>query len=134
MGAQHGKSTVITVGGDDISAYTTNSQLTRGADSHDITGYGKNDHVWSGGLGTGEFTAEGWYDNTAVTGPHAVLAPLRGTVVEIIRKPEGTGTGKPLETFDALIEEYAESSPVADIVKWTLKSKVSDAIADTTQA
>lgn len=129
----HGKGTVITVASKDISQYCTTSSLTRGADKHDVTGYGKNDHVVQGGLLTGEFTCEGTYDNTASTGPRAALQPLVGTVAACTRKPEGTGVGKPLETFSALLDQYVETSPVADMVKWSAKFTVSDAIATTVQ-
>lgn len=129
----HGKNTVITVAAKDISQYCTNSQLTRGGDSHDVTGYGKDDHVMFGGLKKGEFTCEGTYDNTAGTGPRGALRPLVGTVAACTRRPEGTGVGKPHEAFQALLEEYQETSPVADMVKWQAKFTVSDAITDTTQ-
>lgn len=130
----HGKNTVITVATKDISQYCDTSQLTRGADEHDVTGYGKNSHV-SGptGLKKGEFTCGGTYDNTASTGPKAAIQPLIGTIAAITRKPEGTGSGKPLETFSAFIAEYVETNPVNDFVKWSAKMTVSDDIADTTQ-
>jgi hypothetical protein len=133
MSFVHGKNTVITVAAKDISQYTNTSQLTRGADKHDVTGYGKQDHVVQGGLLTGEFSCEGTYDNTASTGPRAALAAIVGTVVTCTRKPEGTGVGKPLETFLALLESYVETNPVADMVKWSAKFTVSDAIATTVQ-
>jgi hypothetical protein len=56
-----------------------------------------------------------------------------GTNATITRKPEGTGVGKPLETFDAVLEQYVETNPVADFIKWSAKFTVSDAIATTTQ-
>lgn len=133
MSFVHGKNTVITVATKDISQYCNKSQLTRGADSHDLTGYGKQAHVVAGGLLKNEFTCEGNYDNTAVTGPRAALEPLVGTVVACTRKPEGTGVGKPLETFSALLEQYVETNPVADYISWSAKFTVSDVIADTTQ-
>lgn len=133
MSKSHGKLTVITVATNDISPYCTNSQLTRGGDKHDLTGYGKDDHVFQGGLKSGSFTCEGWYDNTATVGPGIVMKPLVLTVVAVTRKVEGTGVGKPLESFSALLEEYVETSPVADYVKWSAKFTVSDAITDSTQ-
>lgn len=129
----HGKNTVITVATKDISQYCNTSQMTRGADSHDVTGYGKDDHVLSGGLRKGEFSCGGTYDNTASNGPRAALRPFIGAVVACTRKPEGTGVGKPLETFSALLEDYQETNPVADMVSWSAKFTVSDAITDTTQ-
>ncbi len=133
MGWQHGRHTEITVGGVDISAWTNTSELERTADSHDVTGYGKNSHVYEGGLKDGKFTCGGVYDNTADTGPHDVLNPLVGTVAEIVRKVEGTGTGKPTQTFDGLLVSYVETAPVADMVTWSAEFTVSDDVAETAQ-
>lgn len=134
MAFVHGKDTEISVAAKNLSTYTNTSEFTRGADSHDVTTYGKDDHVHSGGLRTGGFTMGGTYDNTAVNGPAAALEPLIGTVAEIIRKPEGTGTGKPQQTFDALLTSYVETSPVADMVSWSAEFTVSDAVVTTAQA
>lgn len=134
MSFVHGKNTVVTVDSNDLSTWTNNSQITRGADEHDLTGYGKNTHVVQGGLLKHSFTMDGNYDSTTSTGPRATLQPIVGTVVTVTRKPEGTGTGKPLESFSALLTEYVETNPVADFVKWSAKFTVSDDISDSTQA
>jgi hypothetical protein len=134
MAFVHGRDTEITVGGDDLTEFTNTSEFTRGADVHDVTTYGKSAHVHQGGLRTGGFSMGGTYDNTANTGPAAVLEPLIGTTAEIVRKPEGTGTGKPQQTFDAVLSSYVESSPVADMVSWTAEFTVSDTVATTTQS
>lgn len=134
MAFQHGKSTFISLAGDNLSAFTTTSQLERSADSHDVTTYGKDDHVFAGGLGNGTATISGIYDNTAVTGPRAVIMPLVGTVVELIRQPEGTGSGKPQDVVDVLVLKYVETNPVADMVTWSCDLQLSDAIDTTAQA
>ncbi|KXK61953.1 hypothetical protein AWW66_10965 [Micromonospora rosaria] len=133
MGWQHGRFTEIEVAGDDISTWTNTSEMTRGAASHNVTSYGKNAEVHTGGLLSGQFTCGGVYENTAVTGPHAVLNPLVGQVVEIIRRPEGSGTGKPEQTFQALCTQYVETSPVADNVTWSAQFTISGDVAETTQ-
>lgn len=129
----HGKDTFISLDGDNLSTYTNTSELTRGADKHDVTTYGKNDHVFTGGLGNNSASMSGIYDNTASTGPRAVIEPLVGTVVTLIRRPEGTGSGKPQDSVSVLVEEYVETSPVADMVTWSVKLQCSDAVTSTTQ-
>lgn len=129
----HSEVTVITIAGDDISQYANASDLERTADSHDVTTYGKGAHVFQGGLDNGTASVSGIYDNTAVTGPRVVLEPLVGTVVELVRRPEGTGSGKPQDTVDVLVTSYKEDAPIADMVKWTLSLQLSDAIASTAQ-
>lgn len=130
----HGKNTVIILDGDDLSAFTRTSSLERGADKHDVTTYGKNDHVFAGGLGMNAFSMGGIYDNTASTGPRGVIEPLVGTVVTLVRRPEGTGVGKPQDSVSVLVEKYVETNPVDDMVTWTADLQPSDAVTSTTQA
>lgn len=134
MSFVHSKNTVVTLFGVDLSPYVTSSEFNRGADSHDVTTYGKNDHVFQGGLGKGTASLEGIYDNTAPTGgPRATIEPMIGLTGTLIRKPEGTGSGKPQDSVTVLVEEYVETSPVADMVKWSVKLTLSDAVTSTTQ-
>jgi hypothetical protein len=129
----HGKETVITVAGIDISIYTKSSELEKGADSHDITCYGADDYSYSGGLGSGKFKMEGVY-NSAAAGPRATLLPLVGTVVAIIRRTEGTGSGLPQDSFNLLIDKYVETNPVAGMVTWSCDGTKSGALDSTAQA
>lgn len=120
MAKKHGKNTVVKVNGTDLSTYANASELTRTSDSHDTTTYGNDAHRVSGGLLDGKFHMSGFYDTTAVTGPRAILEPLIGVDGTVItRQPEGTGVGKPQDQFNALLNSYVESNPVADMVTWT---------------
>jgi hypothetical protein len=124
----HGKNTVIKFATKDVSQYTNASELDRTADVHDTTGYGLNDHTNQGGLLAGTGSAEGTYDNTAVTGPRAALMPLLGTTVALVRQPEGAGAGKPQDACSVVMSGYNESAPVADMVKWKVTFTVTGAV------
>lgn len=134
MATSHGKLTVITVATKDISPYTKTSSLERSAKTHDVTGYGVNDEAHAGGLLGGKFTCGGVYDNTVSVGPRNALNGLLGTVVAVVRKVEGTGTGKPQDAFSAVLEKYVESNPHDDMVTWSADFTVSGAVTATTQA
>lgn len=129
----HGKGTVITVATKDLSAFTKTSTLERTAKTHDVTGYGVDDELHSGGLKTGTFTMSGVYDNTASTGPRNVLNALLGTTVAVVRKGEGTGTGKPNDAFSGILEKYVETNPHDDMVTWSADIKVSGPVTATAQ-
>lgn len=129
----HGKDTYISLDGDDLSAYSNNVEFGRTADSHDITTFGKNSHVYQGGLGDGTSTIAGVYDSTALVGPRAVVTPLIGTTVPMVHRPEGTGTGKPEDTVDVLITGYSETSPVADMVTFSIDVQFSGDVTTTAQ-
>jgi hypothetical protein len=134
MALAHSKRTFVSLDGDDLSAFTNTSNFEKNSDEHDVTTYGKDAHVVAGGLLGGAATMGGFYDTTASTGPRAVIEPLVGTVVEYIRQPEGTGSGKPQDKVDVLVKKYTESSPVADYVTWSLDMTFSDVIDSTAQA
>ncbi len=133
MAKQHGKDTVATLGGNDLTQYSNNSQLEFTADSHDTTTYGKQAHVFSGGLKNGTGSISGFYDTTAVTGPRAVLKPMVGTVVQLIHRPEGTGAGKPQDKVNVLVTKYTQTHPVADMVTWAVDLQFSDDVDSTPQ-
>lgn len=134
MAFKHGKDTVIKLNAVDLSAYVTTSELTRTGDSHDVTTYGKANHVYIGGLKDGKASMAGIYDSTAVSGPRAAIMGLIGTNVTLIRQPEGTGTGKPQDSVNVLVTSYVETNPVADMVTWSCEMQLSDAITTTAQA
>jgi hypothetical protein len=125
VGTAHGKQTVLTVNAKDISPYCKTSSLERGSAVHNTTGYGVDDELNAGGLRNGKFTVSGVYDNTALVGPRIVLNPLVGTLVPIIRKLEGSTTGKPIDTFSAILEKYVETNPHDDMVTWSADFTVS---------
>lgn len=134
MATVHGKNCQVSLDGDDLSVYSKKVDFEQEADSHDVTCFGKNSKVYAGGLKDGTATVEGVYDTTVSVGPAAVVRPLLGTVVELIYKPEGTGTGKPTHTVDVLVTSYKESAPVDDMVSWTADLQLSDDVASTTQS
>lgn len=135
MAFVHGKGTVVTLDGDTLSAYTNNVQFNRSADAHDVTTFGKNSKVYQAGLKDGTATIQGIYDSTVSTGPGAVLRPLvGGAAVELVYRPEGTGSGKPEAAVDVLVTAYEETAPVADMITFSATLQFSDDIDDTAQS
>lgn len=133
MSFVHGKGTVVTLNAKDLSTYCNKSSMKRGGDVQDVTTYGFDDHVFQGGLKTGDASLEGIYDSSASNGPRGVIEPVLNTVVVFTRKPEGTGAGKPLETCNVLVTNYQETNPVSDYISWSVDLKVSGPVALTTQ-
>lgn len=129
MAFVHGKGTAVTIDGDDLSAYSTNVQFNRSADTHDVTTFGKTSKVYAAGLKDGTATLQGIYDATALVGPSAVLGPLvGGAAVELVYMPEGDTTGKPARTVDVLVTAFEETAPVADMVTFSATLQFSDDI------
>lgn len=113
-----GADAVILLDGDDISDFIDVATVTDSADDLDVTTYGNNGHRHRGGLKAATVTLGGVYDTTA-SGPHDTIPPLLGTVVSVEWRPEGTGSTLPKTTGSVLVQQYVESPPVADIIRWT---------------
>ncbi len=133
MTAAHGKDTEHTVDGDDLTEWIKTSNWEVNPDIHDFTGSGTDDKRNRGGQIGRSLTLGGWYDTTTGTGP-AILEALAGTTVPIVRKLQGTGTGKPQQAFSAVVGKYVESGKNDDIIQWTCDFAVDGAVATTTQA
>jgi hypothetical protein len=132
MAFVHGKDTVLILDGDDLSVYCNTSELEQEADEEDVTTYGVDDYVFAGGLRKGSASMGGIYDNTD-SGPKAVIEPLIGSVVTLVRRPEGTGSGLPQESVSVLVKKYTETNPVNGMIKWSADLTKSGAITRTTQ-
>lgn len=134
MANVHTKLTIVKLGAADISTFSNESEFVRKADVHDKTCYGADDHVYHGGLGDSTFKVGGLYDNTATTGSRNVIEPLIGTTVVLTRQLEGAGSGKPQDVVDMVVTSYTESSPVADMIKWSMEGQCSGAVNSAVQA
>ena len=137
----HGKDTYISVNGKDISAFCNSSEFGRKAQTHNVTMYGSPAYAdgrkagqFKGGIVDAEGKCSGVYDKTVTTGTRAVFADLVGKNVPLIRRPEGTGTGRPEESVEIVVTDYTETNPVADMVAWSCDFQCSGVVAVTTQA
>lgn len=132
MALIHGKNTIFKIATVDISAYCNTSEVTNGADEHDVTGYGASGHGYQGGLINAKVTVGGTYAS-GTTGPRGVINPLVGTNTTFVRQSEGVGTGKPQDTGTVHVKSYVETNPVADMIKWAAELTVSGVINSAVQ-
>ena len=128
-----GADAVFLLDSEDLSDFIDTVTFTGSADSLDVTTYGNGGHRKRGGLTDGSISIGGVYDTTA-GGPRAIVKPLVGTVAAFDWRPEGTGTGKPKSTGSVLVQNYVESSPVADIVRWTAALEIDGDVTDADQS
>lgn len=133
MAAGHSKLTVIKVGTNDLSAFCNTSEFPRSAEAGDTTGYGSNSKTYGGGLKDATFTMGGTYDDAASGTPAVVLGGHESETLSLTRQPQGTGTGKPQQKFDAVLTRYVESAPVAGFIAWTADFQCTGDIDDTAQ-
>lgn len=134
MSKIHGRVSEIELDGNDLSSYSNSIEFSRSADSHDVTTFGNDAHVYAGGLTDGTVTIEGIYDDTAGSGPAAVIEPLIGKSVTLVYRPEGTGSGKPEHSVEVVVTDFTTSAPVADMVTWSVECQMSGSVTTTTQS
>lgn len=130
----HGKNTFVSVNAADLSAFTNSSELKREGDKHDVTCFGQVAHKYQSGLTDGTFAMKGVYDDGPTTPQTVLMGLLGGGLVELVYRPEGTGSGKPHYTFDVIVTTYEETGEVAEMIKWAAECQISEAVAIGTQA
>ena len=92
------------------------------------TALGDAGRKWIGGLENVTVTIEGHFDDTATTGPDAVLGALRthDTAVAFDYGPEGNSTASSDIKYSGtcFVRSYVVSSRVGDIVGWRAELQV----------
>lgn len=134
MTRRHGKDTVVTIDGNDISPFTDNTVFTEAVDTHDITGYGLEAHDFIAGLYLNNVTISGNYDD-GMTGPAAVIRPIKDAKLPVtfVYQPEGVGSGLPQRSLSVLVQNYVETDPAADKITWTSELQGVSVVDDTPQ-
>lgn len=132
---QHGSDTELSVRAIDISEHCKTSTLEESTKLSDLTGYkpaGKAE-IHGGGLKGGKFTVSGVYDKSETTAPALAMKGRHGETMAIIRKLEGTGAGKPQESFNAVLEKFAQTAPHDDFITWSADFTVTGPVDDDPQ-
>lgn len=134
MGNIHGRLTVVKVNAVDISEFTDNTEFNDGVDTHDTTTYGAGRKRYDSGLGDGTISIGGTHSNEA-NNPRDVLKPLMaaGLPVEFVYRPNGTGASKPQSIVNVLVKSYKDSSPVANMCKWTAELQMTEDLNEADQ-
>lgn len=131
---QHGKSTSFQISAHEIGPYVTAVTFEADNDIHDITTFGATNHRYLAGLIDGKVTISGFWDKTAVVGSYTTIYALVGVAAgaACIYGPEGSTTGKVKQSFTAVLESYAESAPVADMVTFKADFRIDGAVTSST--
>lgn len=121
MAFRHGKNAAVWIGTNDISAYLDQADKSTDVDTSETTTFGKGWKTFIAGLIGSSTSIGGSYDGTASTGPAALMetAIANGTAWPWKVFPGGSASGQRQHSFNALITNYSESSPVGDKVTWS---------------
>ncbi len=81
-----------------------------------------------------EFELDGAFDNTATTGPDAVLSGIVGKTGTVSYGPAGNGSGQRKITGEFLCLSYRITSRINNLVRFKARFQQDDAISITTWA
>lgn len=114
----------------EIGPYCDSITFTRQNDTPDVTTFGNTGHKYTATLTDGSIALAGVWDKTATVGSYTVLSVLVGDLdgAAFIYGPEGSATGKVKYSGTMILESYAESAAVADVVRFTATAKISGAV------
>lgn len=130
MANAFGPDSTISVDGQDISAYVKTVEFNLSRAALDVTTKGASGVAKRGGLTDGTIRITGLWDDTASSGSFTVFSPqmvnatLEDPPIAFVWKPNGTAT----YTGTAVISEYAESSPIDDMVAFTATLEISGSV------
>jgi hypothetical protein len=135
MAFRHGRLAEISVAGTALQTFCTSLDLSIDADTADTTTFGSTWKSALAGTAGAKLELAGDFDPTASTGPAAVLmTALTGLApVAVVHKPGGTASGQRTNSFNAIVTNYAESSPVGGIITFKASLLVTGAVTPTTQ-
>lgn len=137
---KHGKNTYFALDGVsgsvvNISDTLNEASMPRAIETADTTAFGQNDKTYITGLGDATISLSGMFDATVDAMIHGDIANLKsGSVASLSFEygPSGSAGGSPKFTGEALITSYEISSPVADVVTYSLELQVTGAVTGTT--
>jgi len=134
MAFRHGKNASITINAVDLSTFCDNLDLAVDVDTADTTTFGSTWKTALVGVAGAKLDLSGDYDPTATTGPaSAIFACITGGVpVAVLHKPGGTAGGQRLNSFNAIVTNYGETSPVGGIVSFKASLLVTGAVTPST--
>ena len=116
----------------DLSAYVTEIDGLPGARGlYETTAMSDKGSVFIPAVEDARVALRGLFDDTASSGPDAVLGPLRthGTAVDFEYAPEGTSSGSVKYSGVCWVEAYELRSRVGKLVEWTASLRVDGVVA-----
>ncbi len=131
MAFVHGKSSVFKLDNasgslTDISAFVNNVDFPETADVAETSVLGASNKTYIVGLKDATISLGGLFDATV----DAILGAVVGQTATLSYEysPEGTGSGKIKYTGEAILTNYALSSPVGDVVAYSADLQCSGAV------
>lgn len=117
-----------------LTSYIDSVDFDNSVDLGETTTAGAEDKTFVSGQAEHDLSISGKYDETASTGPDAVLFGIVGleTTSTFEFGPAGSTSGRPKYTGECFLTGYKTSAPVGGVVTFTADFKITGAVTRTT--
>jgi hypothetical protein len=128
MAKVHGKDSFFELNSVELSAFLTEISVSRSGDVAEASTMGDSAKEYMPGLKDATISISGRWDDTASTGPDAVLSAALGTEVAFEYGPEGDDSGDIKHSGNCIVTAYNVSSSIGDVVAFTAEMQVTGAV------
>lgn len=129
MAKHHGKDSTFTIDGVELTTYLDSITMPETVDVAETSTMGQDAKTYIEGMSGGTISISGRWDETATTGPDAVLSGLKGAGESaFVYGPAGDATGAVTYTGNAILTGYSRTSPIGDVVAFTADFQITGAV------
>jgi predicted secreted protein len=132
---KHGKNAQFELAGTNLSTTLNEITLPREIETAETTAFGTQDKTYITGLSDATVSLSGMFDATTDSAISTIIANLKsGSIASasFTYGPSGSVASSPKFTGDALVTSYEISSPVGDVVTYSLELQCTGAVTGTT--
>lgn len=131
---KHGKNAQFELAGTNLSTTLNEISLPREIETAETTAFGTQDKTYIVGLSDATVSLSGMFDATTNTAINAIITNLKsGSVASasFTYGPSGSAASSPKFTGEALVTSYEISSPVGDVITYSLELQCTGAVTGT---
>jgi len=132
---KHGKNAQFELAGTNLSTTLNEISLPREIETAETTAFGDQDKTYIVGLSDATVSLSGMFDATTNTAINSIITNLKsGSIASasFTYGPSGSAASSPKFTGNALVTSYEISSPVGDVITYSLELQCTGAVAGTT--
>lgn len=132
---KHGKNAQFVLGAINLSDTLNEISLPREIETAETTAFGDQDKTYIVGLSDATVSLSGMFDATANTAINAIITNLKSGSISsasFTYGPSGSASTSPKFTGSALVTSYEISSPVGDVITYSLELQCTGAVTGST--
>jgi predicted secreted protein len=132
---KHGKNAQFELGGTNLSNTLNEISLPREIETAETTAFGTQDKTYIVGLSDATVSLSGMFDATTDSAISTIIANLKsGSIASasFAYGPSGSAASSPKFSGEALVTSYEISSPVGDVITYSLELQCTGAVSGST--